>query len=284
MKSRREKILGGIALRGLVGVEIGPLDKPLISKEESQVIYVDHKDTASLRQAWSADPSVDTSKIHVDAVWGAATLEQAIGNYARRTGMVEPLLLDYVVASHVIEHVPDLVTWLKEIRAILKPGGELRLAVPDRRFTFDFLRRTSDLTAVLTAYVSRARVPSAHCVLDFGLNMAPVDCALAWQGKIDANSLQKRFSVEEAIKYARESLENGAYFDVHCWVFTPESFGKLFADLARCGLLDFACTGFHDTSFNEFEFMVALRVCDDAREKVDSWQRMAATANPRLPF
>lgn len=284
MSSRREKLLGGVNLAGLTGAEIGPLHNPLISKSESHVIYVDHKDTESLRQAWAEDETVDVSKIHVDAIWGAQTLQEAIGAYARSNGLAEPLLLDYVVASHVIEHVPDLVSWMKEVRSVLKPGGEVRLAVPDRRFTFDFLRRTSDLPAVLSAYLSRARIPSVQCILDFGLHMAPVDCGLAWQGKIEAASLKRRFAFEDVVAFARKALQDGAYHDVHCWVFTPESFADLFVDLSRHGLLDFACSGFHDTAFNEFEFILAMRICDDVEEKVESWRRMAAKANPHLPF
>lgn len=271
-------------MHGLTGAEIGPLDKPLVSRSDSHVIYVDHKDTASLRQAWSEDKTVDVDKIQVDVVWGVQTLEQAIGSYARSTGLGDPLLLDYVVASHVIEHVPDLVTWLKEIRAVLKPDGEVRLAIPDRRFTFDFMRRTTELPEVLSAYLTRARVPNVHAILDFGLNMAPVDCELAWQGRIEADSLKRRFSFEEVMKYARVSLEEGTYYDVHCWVFTPESLGSLFAELARHNLLDFACVDFYDTALNEFEFFVAMKASDDPDLKMASWRRMASAANPRLPF
>lgn len=279
MKNRREKMLGGLTLSGLTGAEIGPLHNPLVSKTEGHIIYVDHKDTESLRKAWAQDRAVDVSKIHVDAVWGAQTLQEAIAGYARAAGDTgHALALDYVVASHVIEHVPDLVTWLQEIRSILKPTGEVRLAIPDRRFTFDYMRRTSDLAHVLSAYLSRARVPTPQCILDFGLNMASVDCAAAWRGDVDETALKRSYTFHDAMNLARDALENGTYHDVHCWVFTPTSFAGMCVELARHGLLDFACATFHDTAFNEFEFFVSLRVCDDMAEKVASWQRMATLA------
>lgn len=282
MKNRREKLLGGLTLSRLVGAEIGPLHNPLVSKAEGHVIYVDHKDTESLRKAWAPDKAVDVSKIHVDAVWGVQTLQQAIAGYATATrACSEPLELDYVVASHVIEHVPDLVTWLQEIRSILKRSGEVRLAIPDRRFTFDYLRRTSDLAHVLSAYLCRVRIPSPQCILDFCLNMAPVDCAAAWRGDVDETALKRSYTYHDAMNLARDARENGTYHDVHCWVFTPASFAGICVELARHGLLDFACTTFHDTAFNEFEFFVNMRVCDDVTEKIESWQRMASMATTK---
>ena len=39
-----------------------------------------------------------------------------------------------VYASLVVEHVPDLVTFLNDVASILVAGGEFRLAVPDKRY------------------------------------------------------------------------------------------------------------------------------------------------------
>src|SRR5437868_3008097 len=74
--------------------------------------------------------------------------------------------VDYVVASHVIEHVPDLIGWLAEVREALEPGGELRLAVPDRRYTLDYRRSVSRLADVVHAWFMRARRPLPHQILD----------------------------------------------------------------------------------------------------------------------
>lgn len=41
--------------------------------------------------------------------------------------------VDWVYAEHLIEHVPlgTVVSWLREVRRILRPGGVLRLTTPD---------------------------------------------------------------------------------------------------------------------------------------------------------
>lgn len=264
---RREKLTTGLDLRHSAGIEIGPLDRPIVRKEEGDILYVDHVDTASLKAKYRNDPSVDTARIpDVDAVWGEQTLQEAIGTQRK---------VDYVVASHVIEHVPDLLTWLEELHAVLKPGGEVRLAIPDRRFTFDHLRRETSLAEVIGAWLVRARRPQAIAILDHCLNAVRVNRVEAWDAPVNPAALEKFHTVADGIKLAQDSLENGNYHDVHCWVFTPRSFVALFTQAALAGLIRFACCGFHDTERHHDEFFVRLRVCDDPTEASESWRRMA---------
>ena len=277
MGNRKDKLLAGIDLANSVGAEIGPLHNPIVGKHLGEVIYVDHCDAEQLRRHYANDKDVNPDAICVDAVWGVQTLLQGVQTYFTRADK-SPQALDYVVASHVIEHVPDLVTWLQEIRSVLKEDGKVRLAVPDKRYTFDYLRRTTNLTDVLTAFASKARIPTTQCLLDFCLNEVPVDCVAAWQGTLDVASLKKAHTVEGALSVARDALHNGTYHDVHCWVFTPASFAALFAEMSRQGLIEFACTDFYDTQVNEIEFIVNMRVCNNAFERTQSWQHMADQA------
>lgn len=259
------------------GAEIGPLHRALVPKSalpEGAVFYVDHCDTEALRAKWRNDPAVDPGRLHVDAVWGEATLRQAIDRsvLARSLGLVgEPL--DFVVASHVIEHVPDLVGWLHEIDEVLGPDGAVRLAVPDKRYCFDLLRRTSSLAEVCEAYVCRRRRPSARQILDFAFNEAPVNTVQAWAQTIDRSQLKHAHSFEGAMGLARDAEDNGSYHDVHCWAFTPESLAELFAALAAGGLLRFSCERLLPTARNELEFFVWMRKCDDRQQAAASWQR-----------
>jgi Methyltransferase domain len=271
---RRDKLITGLDLRHGVGIEIGPLDRPVVTKQDGEILYVDHADTASIRGKYQGNSDVNIASIvNVDAVWGTQTLQQAIGP-ARN--------VDYIIASHVIEHVPDIITWLDELRAVLKPRGQVRLAVPDRRFTFDYLRRETSLADILNSYLLRARKPLPISILDFCLNVARVNSVDAWEHRVDPSRLKPSYTVDGAISIARDSLENGNYHDVHCWVFTPESFADLFAKAGEIGLIRFACGAFHDTEQYEMEFFVTLSVCDDPVEVVRSWRHMAqAVAHPQ---
>lgn len=69
---------------------------------------------------------------------------------------------DYAVASHVFEHLPNPVGWLRDVAALLVPRGVIALAVPDRRFTFDFFRRETTAARILGRAVGGKHV-DCHC-------------------------------------------------------------------------------------------------------------------------
>lgn len=271
-EGRRERILRGLDLPSSCGAEIGPLHNPLISKSGCDVLYVDHCDSEALRAIWARDPSVDTSKLHVDVVWQATSFLNALQVSSPR--FKSDKRLDYVVASHVIEHVPDLIRWLSEIHQVLSPQGELRLAVPDRRFTFDYFRQDTTLSDLLSAHLAGARVPSAACILDHTLNMVNVDLTAAWSGNIDPTSLSRVYSFEYCVETARDSLVNGTYHDFHCWVFTPLSFLKLMTEMAEYDLHTFSCEAFYDTAYHDFEFILHMRPCNNKDARISSWRRV----------
>src|SRR5687768_3410790 len=105
---KRHRMIAGLDVAKLLGIEIGPLTTPIVGRDEGEIIYVDHADTETLRRKYRDHPTVGVGCIvEVDAVWGGNTLQQAIG-VGRK--------VDYVLASHVVEHVPDLIGWLEEVR------------------------------------------------------------------------------------------------------------------------------------------------------------------------
>jgi ubiquinone/menaquinone biosynthesis C-methylase UbiE len=55
-------------------------------------------------------------------------------------GVVPDASYDFVVASHVLEHIANPLRALQEWKRVLKPGGALLALVPDRRHTFDHKR------------------------------------------------------------------------------------------------------------------------------------------------
>jgi hypothetical protein len=56
-------LLSGLNLATSRGIEIGPLDRPVIDKAENQVLYVDHTDTEGLRRNYASDPNVNVDYI-----------------------------------------------------------------------------------------------------------------------------------------------------------------------------------------------------------------------------
>jgi hypothetical protein len=166
---------------------------------------------------------------------------------------------------------------------VLVPGGEVRLIIPDKRFTFDYLRAESRMADVLYAYLNRARVPQPIAMLDFGLNAAHVDCQEAWAGVLDPKSLKHHFDFPNTLGLARDIMTNGNYHDIHCWAFTPESFARIMRESVSHDLISFECVRFHDTARNDMEFFVAMRATDDKQAALASWERAASCTSSAVP-
>jgi SAM-dependent methyltransferase len=156
------------------GLEIGPLVSPTVTRDRANIFYVDHASTDELRAKYKNDPAIDESAItDIDFVWGAQSMLEATKAQAP---------FDYVIASHVLEHVPDLAGWLSEIESVLRVGGRLSIAVPDRRYTFDVRRRPSDISELVEAALLHLRRPSVRATFDHFYRHTAVDINQMWLG------------------------------------------------------------------------------------------------------
>lgn len=265
--TRTEKMLEGLDLGTAVGLEVGALCNPIVPPATPGIFYVDHVDTPALREKYKDHPHVDLEKlVEVNGVWGEKTLAEA-------AAAVTPV--DFFVASHVIEHVPNLIGWLQEIATVLKPGGQVRLAIPDRRYTFDLLRRETGLADVLAAYLVKARTPQTRQIIDHIENVVRVDAERVWNASLDRRSLVKHHTADDMFRVLDDIRENGAYHDVHCWVFTPHSFAELMGRLADLEYHSFACQRFHDTEYNTYEFIVSMQSVAQPSVAAASWRALA---------
>jgi SAM-dependent methyltransferase len=256
-------------IASLTGMEIGPLADPIVRKSEGRIIYVDYTRADTLRAKYANDPLVNVADIvDIDVIWGEQTLAQGLGSSER--------VIDYVLASHVAEHVPDLITWLNEIHAILRPSGQLRLALPDKRFSADALRDETGIADLLAAWLLRARRPQVRDVLDFRLHHAPsVDGWGIYNGVKSLSSASPLHSFQEAIEAAEHVRDSDFYHDVHCTVVQPRTFARLMRQLAEYGVLKMACADMIDSSMPLMEFYVFMRPCNDPAEAAASWDHIS---------
>ena len=83
---------------------------------------------------------------------------------------------DYVMAEHMIEHVPynDAVSMLQECRRVLKPGGRIRLATPDLEVLIGLhsLEKTEPQKQYIEWVVNTCRLDVATCKDVFVINNA----------------------------------------------------------------------------------------------------------------
>ncbi len=251
MTSRRDRLLGELAFENCLGVEIGALHSPTVRRDEGRVVYVDYAPADVLRST-STRTDIDPADIvDVDIVWGqGVNLADAIGERA-----------DYAVASHVIEHVPDLVGWLLEIRAALKDGAVFGLAIPDRRTTFDSYRNDTVIGEILEAFIQSRRRPSARQIIEVAAfsrdDMAWPDWRPNGKDSLPPSALSRLPGV---LAWVQQSLAlSSDYTDAHCWVFTPESFLALAEALFAVARFPFVIEAFFPTQPGEIEFIVRLR-------------------------
>ena len=238
---------------------------PIVTQDMGEIAYVDHASTADLQEWYRHDPNVDINRIvDVSYIWGESSLEEAIGTDKK---------FDYVIASHVVEHVPDMITWLQEIAAVLKPGGVLSLAIPDKRYTFDILRRETVPADLIEAYDRRSRKPSSGQIFDHYSMVVDADTQKIWKGEPGDHTLRKKFTLDKVVGLWREASENNKYIDTHCWVFTPYSFIDNLKMLIRLDLLDFEVASFDETVYAQLEFFVTLRKLDEALPPEQRQQR-----------
>lgn len=265
-RARRDVVLQGLDVSKLKGVEIGALHRPLIEKSESEVYYLDHCSTEDLKKKYASDPNVDVGGIvDVDFVWSDQPAAQTLETVCP---------LDYVVASHVIEHVPDLIGWLLEMRDTLRDGGSLVLAVPDKRFTFDIQRRTTAIEEVRGAYKERRRRPGLRCIMDHYANVVRADVGTLWLDYAKADECPF-YHDPSFLSLVDSQYAEGRYIDVHCWVFTPWSFLQNLGKIVEETGLGFDLAAFQTTPARHLEFYVRLV---KVAKSTTNWQALAANA------
>ena len=112
-----------LALLSGQGIEIGPLHRPC-NAPHLKIRYVDRLTRQELLEHYPE--LADFGIVNTDIIDDAETLKTVPSNS-----------LDFVISSHVIEHMADPIGSLLTWRRVLKPGGRLCLAAPDKEMTFD---------------------------------------------------------------------------------------------------------------------------------------------------
>ncbi|WEN14902.1 hypothetical protein PY254_16975 [Rhodanobacter sp. AS-Z3] len=229
--SLRQRFVTRYASREAPGLEIGPSFNPLARKADGyNVDILDHADAPALRAKYR-DAGVNLGNIEdVDFVWQGEPLSETLG----RRGWY-----DWIIASHVIEHTPDLVAFLVECQTLLSEAGRLILVVPDMRYCFDHFQSRSSTGDVLDAHHQGRTLPSPGRVFDHHANAVSKGWqrVLAWH-RGAPGPLRRMHDMEGVVGAWRHAQDGKEYIDVHNWHFTPESFRLVIDDLRELGLLE----------------------------------------------
>ena len=240
--NRNARILKHIDARGQ-GVEIGPCHNPVAPKREGfKVEVIDHLDREGLIDKYSGQ-RIKTGNIEeVDYVWRGET-------YAELTGRRQ--YYDWIIASHVIEHTPDLVAFICQCAEILTQTGVLSLVIPDKRYCFDKFRPVTSLAHVIDRHRTGADQHTPGSVAEYYLNVVRCDDQDAWDSKATGSI---SFSHPPEAGQLNFSLAKNAreWLDVHAWCFVPHAFRLLIQDLYDLGLIPLKELSFSPTVGCEF--------------------------------
>lgn len=244
MSVRNDKILARIGKNASI-IEVAPGAKPIAPKADGWNTRIVGHDAFSERYADHRGVNVE----EVDFIWRAGSLSDAVPPAARGT-------FDALVAGHVFARIPDLIGFLDSAAVLLKPDGVVALAVPDKRYCFDYFQPLTTTGELLEAHSAPDCRPGRRFVFDHYAYAIGCGGDVAWgQHKLPPITLMH--SIEQARDQADAAAPENDHIDMHVWRFTPASFQLVLLELARLGHTDWRIE--RSTEADGAEFLVWLR-------------------------
>ncbi len=185
-------------LRGS-GIELGPGPHPFpVEDEGASVAYVDRWDPDELHDLFTELDDYEFVKPDYACDLNIDMLR-----------MIESTSQDFVIASHVLEHVANPLRLLDEIHRVLCPGGVALVLLPDMSRTFDHTRPVTTLDHIIGEFEADVVQVDDHHVDEF-LRHTEDD----YEATVRSLSPEARAKLFEL--HRRRSIH------VHCW--TQEDF------------------------------------------------------------
>jgi predicted SAM-dependent methyltransferase len=208
-------------LRGS-GIEIGALHNPMGVPAGCKVSYVDRMNVHDLRQQYPE--LIDKPLVDVDVIDDGEKL-LTFGASSQ----------DFIIANHFLEHTQDPIGTIKRHLEVLRPGGIVCMAVPDKRETFDYKRPVT---------------PLEHLYRDHheGPTWSYMDHVREWVGLVGD------LSGEALHKEVREVVDK--QYSIHYHVWTQNELLEFLVDIRRRLFLPFDVVAI---SLNGYESIVILK-------------------------
>lgn len=257
---RREAVLKFLT-KDMKGLEIGPWFNPLAPKAAGyDCLVLDVFDSEILRERARNDPNVSPTLYDriedVDVVGSSTHIDELI------SARGELGTFDYIVSSHNFEHLPNPIRFLQGCAKVLKPGGMISMAIPDRRACFDYFRPVTTLSTWISAFLDDVSSPSRAQYFDMvtctGLFDTGDGKTISFHREVDPGKVSAKLRLDESLAEWKDRSRDGQYFDSHCSVFTPSSFELMIRDVGYLGLSPFEVVDVFDSP--GVEFYVHLRL------------------------
>ena len=229
--TRSEKLLLN-GDKGRIIIEIGPSFAPIAPKKDGWKSWiVDHLPREGLIEKYTGHDSRIDQIEPVDTVWAGGFLHDAVP--ADRHGS-----FDLLIASHVIEHMPDPIAFLQSAATLLTADGRVSLAIPDKRYCFDFYKPLTMSGDLLHAHSNRAERHDARTIFNYLAYSVKSEGQIIW-GQAPVGPFEFAHDLNIASSMFRSVSEpDHEYIDAHAWHFTPSSFKLLILELGELDLID----------------------------------------------
>ena len=230
------------------GLEIAPYFNPISDKQLHDVWYVDCIDNDEIQRKAKENPgSVGKDVPRIDSVWvPGKPLFQCVNKQK----------FSYAIASHVFEHVPNPIGWLLEIAECVEVGGTIALLIPNREHSMDYYRRETSFGELIGWYIDKPSIPTPGQIMDFLGDSFEDRGGSDFSRMPSFDQAKRHYSDKDALNYAQWTKRENKYLDVHCSVWTPQSFEKIFQRVADLGILNIKlsepCVGFPGSIPGEF--------------------------------
>jgi SAM-dependent methyltransferase len=231
VSTRAETLLASVPKHSRI-IEIGPSFNPIAPKSQGwNSATLDHLTQEGLVEKYRTHPIVNVSMIEeVDFVWTGGKLTDAVPPDQHGS-------FDVFLASHVIEHTPDFVGFLDAAATLLKPDGVTILAVPDKRYCFDYFQQITTTGQVLDAHLKNRWRHTGALAFDHFAYAVKDGGAESWVQR-PLLGLQLIHGLADSHQKYQMFEDSPVYEDMHAWHFVPASFELLLLELARLGEID----------------------------------------------
>jgi SAM-dependent methyltransferase len=123
--------------------------------------------------------------------------------------MLDEQSQDFVIASHLLEHLANPIGMLDEIHRVLRPGGVALVLLPDKRFTFDRTRQVTTLDHLIAHYEDGVTEVDDEHIIEF---IAETESADEFAAKVTNATPEDRGALIAI--HRRRSIH------AHCWTET----------------------------------------------------------------
>jgi len=232
----REELIRQHFDRNMRLLEIGPSYNPILPKAAGwRTTIIDHASQAELVAKYAPLVSTVDRIEAVDFVWQGGPLADLLPADQRGS-------FDGLVASHVGEHFPDLIAFLKNAAIVLKPEGVMALALPDKRVCFDFFQPLTTTGDLVAAHLEGRTRHQRRIFFNQAAYFVTRNQVGGWAhaGNTAPFHLANPLSLAQHSYDVGDESPASEYRDTHAWAFTPKSFELLMLELNLLDYTDWA--------------------------------------------